>query len=132
MLGRFATADSGDGSWTFKRLGWCGNRVTIRATGQATDLAEFRKNLWTPGGELTFAHGPRFRAAMNFWMTSLAIATETNEPLLRFQRRGFCFRSADVEVLAKDVPELPILVVFGWYLSLMFEQDAGAVVAVVN
>jgi hypothetical protein len=33
-----------------------------------------------------------------------------------------------VEILAKDTPELPMLVMFGWFLLLMLDQDAAAVV----
>jgi len=65
---------------------------------------------------------------MNFWMTRFEIGTESLEPVLRFVRRGFACQSAEVEILDEDVPELPVLVLFGWYLLLMLHQDASAAV----
>jgi hypothetical protein len=41
-LGSLATAESGDGCWTFKRVGFWRTRVTIRACDGETDLAVFR------------------------------------------------------------------------------------------
>jgi len=39
-------------------------------------------------------------------------------------------RRADVEIVpaARALPEIPLLVAFGWFLFVMLEQDAGAVV----
>jgi hypothetical protein len=37
---------------------------------------------------------------------------------------------ADVDVTeaARELPELPLLVLFGWYLLVMLERDSAAVV----
>lgn len=39
MLGSFATAEGGDGCWTFKRVGFWQNKATIRSCGSDTNLA---------------------------------------------------------------------------------------------
>ena len=46
MCGTLATAESGDGCWTFKRVGFWQSRATIRAFGSDTDLAAFETPEW--------------------------------------------------------------------------------------
>ena len=131
-FGTLATAESGDGSWTFKRIGFWQHRATIRAKGAETDLALFRNNTWAAGGELEFAGGRKYKAATNFWMTRFEFSTEMDEPLVRFDYGGVFRRSADVQVTAsaRRLSELPLLVLFGWYLVVMLDRDAGAAVTV--
>ena len=131
MFGTLATAESGDGSFTFKRVGFFQNRATIRAAGAETDLAVFRNSTWTGGGELTFATGRKFLATTALWSQRLEFTTESEAPLVRFRYGGVFRRTADVEVeeAARELPELPLLVLFGWYLLVMLEQDSAAVVS---
>jgi hypothetical protein len=131
--GTFATAESGDGCWTFKRIGFWQNKASIRVCGSEADLAIFQNNTWSSGGSLAFADGPRFNATTNFWMTNYEFRAETDEPLVRFRHGGVFRDSARVEVLppARTLPELPLLVLFGWYLVLMLSSDAGGAAAVI-
>jgi hypothetical protein len=128
MFGTLATATSGDGSWTFKRVGFWQNRATIRRSGEDADLATFRNNTWAAGGELEFAGGRTFKATTNFWMTRFELVTGSESLLVRFHGGGFLRRSADVEIApaARKEPELPLLVLFGWYLLVMLGRDAGS------
>jgi hypothetical protein len=59
MFGTFATAESADGCWTFKRVGFWQNRASIRACGSDTDVAVFKNNTWDRGGTLEFSSGRR-------------------------------------------------------------------------
>jgi hypothetical protein len=129
LLGTLATAESGDGSWTFKRVGFWQNRATIRERGSEAELAVFRNNTWAAGGELEFVGGPLYKATTNFWMTRFEFCTPSEVALVRFRYGGFLRRSADVEVTAPatDLAQLPLLVLFGWYLMVMLDRDAGAV-----
>ena len=65
-LGTLATAETADGCWTFKRVGFWHPRVTIRECGAEADLAVFRNNTWSDGGQLDLPGGRAFRANMNF------------------------------------------------------------------
>jgi hypothetical protein len=123
-------AESGDGSWTFERAGFLQRRATIRAGGAGTDVAEFRSGGLGSRGELTFATGSKFTVGVNFWRTRLEVRSDSGEPLLTLHRRGWCGRTADVEIhsAARHLAELPLLVTFGWFHYVMLEQDAGAVV----
>src|SRR5688500_301806 len=67
FFGSSATVRSGDGSWTFKRVGFWRPRVRIRAEKSAQDLGIFVSNPWSNGGTLQLAEGREFRAKTNFW-----------------------------------------------------------------
>jgi hypothetical protein len=131
-FGSFATGTSADGCWTFKRLGFVATTVTIRAEGSETDLAVFRNNTWTGGGTLEFPDGRRLRANTNFWTTRYQLSTEAEAPLITFSRIGGLLHvSCAVEVhdAARAMPELPWLVMLGWYLAIMMHRDAAVVAA---
>ena len=130
--GTLAFADSGDGSWTFKRVGFWQNRASIRVTGSEQDLAVFTNNTWSQGGTLEIAGGKRYKATTTFWMTRMEWKTEEEQPLVAFHIGGFFKQTADVEILplAAQLPELPVLVLFGWYLILMLHQDAATIAVV--
>ncbi len=129
--GTLAFATSGEGSWTFKRIGFWQNKASIRANDSEEDLAVFTNNTWRQGGTLEFAGGLRYKATTNFWMTKMEWQTEAEQPLVRFHIGGFFRQSAEVEILpaAARLPELPILVLFGWYLILMLHRDSAAAAA---
>jgi hypothetical protein len=131
--GTFATAESGDGCWTFKRVGFWQNRAGIRACGSDVDVAVFENNTWANGGTLHFPDGRRFKATTSFWRTSFTFQTEGDEPLVHFRYGGVFRRKADVELTpaASRVPYVPLLVLFGWYLTVMLDQDAASAGAVV-
>ncbi len=131
MLGTLAEAATRDGSWTFKRVGFFRQRATVRAVGSEHDLAVFQNNTWRGGGTLEFGEGARFQATTNFWSTRFGWETEREEALVRFHYGGAFKLSATVEILegARALPELPVLVLFGWYLCVMLHRDAGGVAA---
>jgi len=125
--GTLARAESADGCWTFKRNGFWQTRASIRMCGANTDLAVFQNNTWTGGGTLTFTAGARYKATTNLWMTNYEIRTENDEPLVRFNYGGLFRLSAQVEIqsAAKGLADLPLLVLFGWYLAVMCYMDAS-------
>jgi len=112
--GSLATAESADGCWTFKRVGF----------------------LQTLGGETT-AVGKLQGAAANTscWMTKFAFSTEAGEPLVRFTKIfGLLKLSSTVDILpaATDQSAPPWLVMLGWYLTIQMHNDAGASAAAVS
>lgn len=130
--GTLATAESGDGCWTFKRIGFWQRKVSVRVCGSDVDLAVFTNDTWTNGGTLEF-HGREYQATTNWWQTKLLFQIEEDKPLVRFHYGGVFRRSADVEITpaAREIEDVPILVMLGWYLAIMLDMDssAGAVVA---
>lgn len=129
-FGSLGTGESADGSWTFKRIGFLSTRATVRRSGEDTDLAVFHNNTWSGGGTLELADGRKYRANVNFWTTQYELRTESDSPLITFRRVGGLFHlSSTVEVhdAAKALPELPWLLMLGWYLTVMLHRDVTVV-----
>ncbi len=132
-FGSFATAESADGCWTFKRVGFFQTSVNIRACNSEADIASFRNNTWKHGGTLELPDGREYRASTNFWMTEFEFSNPAEEVLFAYRRiGGFVRYSAYVNIYpnAIIVPELPWMVMLGWYLVIMMQQDAAAAAAV--
>ena len=130
-FGSFATAESADGCWTLKRVGFFQIRATIRACGSDTEIATFKNNTWSGGGTLEFHDGSKLLATTNFWQTQLEFQTEAGETLVRFESGGLVHLSAKVEIqpAAAGLPVLPLIVMLGWYLIVMMYMDSAAVAA---
>ena len=134
-FGTLATAESGDGCWTFKRVAFWQSKASIRACRSDTDLAVFKNNTWDSGGTLEFSDGCNFKATTNLWMTNFEFKTEADEPLVRFEYGGVFSRRAKVDIspLARSTPQVPLFVLFGWYLVIMLDADvAGASAAIIS
>ena len=131
-FGSFATAESADGCWTFKRVGFWQTRVTIRGCGSDIDIAMFKNNTWSGGGTLELPDGRKILATTNRWQTNFEFKTEADETLVRFKTGGLVHFSAKVEIQpgAAAVPELPWIVMFGWYFAVMMYMDTAAITAV--
>jgi len=130
--GTFATARSGDGCWTFKRVGFWQTRATIRPCDCDEEIATFKNNTWSGGGTLLFPDGRQYPANTNFWQTQYEFKTETGESLIHYRNRGLLGMSAEVTILpgAQEVPESPWMVMLGWYLIVMMQNDSSAAVVV--
>lgn len=127
-FGSFATAESAEGCWTFKRVGFWQTKVTVRACDSDTDIATFVNNTWSSGGTLTLPDGRKLLVSTNMWSTKYQIKTESETALIRYTMGGLIHLSSEVEILpaAADLPELPWLVAFGWYLALLAYMDSTA------
>ncbi len=131
-FGSFATAESADGCWTYKRVGFWQTRATVRACGSESEIASFKNNTWSSGGTLEFPDGRKFLASTNFWQTKYDFRTETAQTLFHYTRiGGILHQSALVEIepQAANIPELPWMVMLGWYLVVMMQQDSAAAAA---
>ncbi len=130
-FGSLATVESGDGCWTFKRLGFWQTRATVRACDSDLDIAVFHNNTWRRGGTLALADGRKYLASTNFWQTRYEITDEHEEPLIRYDIGGFFRSSAVVELLplSQGIPELPWMVSLGWYLAVMMHRDSASAAA---
>ena len=127
-FGSFATGESGDGCWTFKRVGFWQTRATIRGCESETEIAMFKNNTWSGGGTLELLDGRKLLATTNLWQTNFEFKSETGEILVRFKTGGLVHLSATVEVQpdAAGMPELPWIIMFGWYLTVMMYMDTAS------
>jgi hypothetical protein len=127
--GTLARAESADGCWTFKRVGFLQTRVTIRKCESEDEIAVFKNSSWTGGGTLEFPDGRRLTADTSCWMTKFAFSTEAGEPLVRFTKIfGLLKLSSTVEMLPAAATESapPWLVMLGWYLTVQMHNDTAA------
>jgi hypothetical protein len=124
-FGSFATGESADGCWTFKRIGFWKTRVTIRRCDEDVDIATFKNNTWSSGGTLELSDGRKFLASTNFWQTNFEFHDEMGRQMVKFKTGGLIHFSAtvDIEPNAVSVPELPWVIMLGWYLTIMMHID---------
>ena len=117
----FATGESDEGCWTFKRAGFLKRRVMIRNCDQDDDIAVFKQTILKGGGTLELSDGRHILVTTNFWQTKLQFNTEQGELLFAYKIYGAC---ADlmIEAEAAEMPELPWMVMLGEYLIVMMEQ----------
>jgi hypothetical protein len=132
IFGTFATGQSAEGCWTFKRVGFWQTRVTIRPCDSQEEIATFKNATWSGGGTLLFPDGRQYPANTNFWQTQYQFTTEAGDALIHYRNRGLLSSSAEVTISpnARDVPELPWMVMLGWYLVLMMQHDSADTAAV--
>jgi hypothetical protein len=137
--GSLADAEADAQHWTFKRQGFWHPRITVRVPGSDADIAVFHAH-WASGGTLEFADGRTVRlASANFWQSEW-VWQEKDQPLIRFKgRHGIVKAKGAVEIQpgAAGLPDVPLLVLLGWYLILLHAEDAaaassGATVAVIS
>ncbi|PKL82026.1 MAG: hypothetical protein CVV24_12215 [Ignavibacteriae bacterium HGW-Ignavibacteriae-3] len=140
-VGSLAEAETSDGKWTFKRVGFFNTKITVRKFGEEHELAVFKPNLMAKSGSLEFSSGKKFQwHAANFWETKFELKDDAGEAIVTFQSgvddpklKDWFKTQARVEIHEdkKDLEELPVIVLLGWYLIIVLQMDssAGAVVA---
>jgi hypothetical protein len=134
MFGTLATAKAGPACWTFKRVGFFQQRVSIRACGSEESLGEFVNGTWAGGGTLVLRDGRRFNATTNWWNTNWQVEDESGRVVLRFDYGGIFSLHAGVDIApaSQDLPELPLLLTLSWYLIVMHARDAEASAAIIG
>jgi hypothetical protein len=128
-----AMGETADQSWTFKREGFWHPRITIRVPGSDANVAVFSPG-WAGGGTLDI-DGRQLRfVAANFWHSQWDWVDAQNKPVVHFKsHQGLLKTEGQVEIETEAIqsPDLPLLVVLGWYLLVLFARDAAASLAVV-
>lgn len=128
-----ATGEAADQSWTFKREGFWHPRITVRVPGSDVNIALFSPG-WAGGGTLDLDGRQMRFVAANFWHSQWDWVDAQNKPLVHFKsHQGLLKTEGQVEIQTEAIqsPDLPLLVVLGWYLLVLFARDAAASLAVV-
>ena len=123
------TAKTAFQSWTFKREGFWHPRITVRAPGSDANVAVFEAG-WTGAGLLELGQGRSLRfGPANFWRSQWQWEEAKGSPLVQFKVSGRLLKlEGQVEIASQataESPELPLLVVLGWYLLVRFAQNAA-------
>jgi hypothetical protein len=126
-IGTMGVAESGDGSWTFERIGFWKMKTVIKSGRSPVELGSYTSNAWKPGGVLQLPDGKKFKFWRNGWKRISEFRTEEGELLFQIQYVGIFRVSASVRInrLALQTPELPWMVLLGFYLGVMARRDAA-------
>jgi hypothetical protein len=130
-----ATGETENQSWTFKREGFWHPRVTVRVAGSDDNIATFQPG-WAGGGTLFLGGGAQLRfAAANFWRSQWDWLDAQDQPVVQFKSRHGLLKvegQVEIEPGGIELPDLPLLVVLGWYLLVLFARDAAAASSVAS
>lgn len=132
-FGSLATGITAEGEWTFKRLGFLSTMVTVRAKGSQQNLVIYRNNTWSGGGTLEYPDGRKVQVNSNFWQSRYEFRDESGIEMLQFVNIGG-FRLHSQLLIGKETinsPDLPWLVLLGWYLAVMTSREGEMVAAVI-
>jgi hypothetical protein len=103
----------------------------VRAEGATADLAGFDHHTWGGGGTIRLADGRAIRVTANLRLQAVDVQFTEGHPLFRYRTDGFLLQQSELDVLQplEGMPELPWLLLFGWYLVVMMHQDSTTHVA---
>lgn len=120
-----ATGQSGDQSWTFRRLGFLNPHVVaLDDSGKQV----FRFDATMSGGGMGHAEdGHLYRWYANLWRAEWGWMDSGEADLVRF-RRSFDVNekqegNLDLPELGRDNPNLEVLVLLGWYLIITVAEN---------
>lgn len=131
--GSLATATSADGQWTFKRSGFLHVRVHIRRVGSDKDIAIFYPR-WTGSGILERPDQTRLQwFCKGFFNAQWGWLTDAGAEIMTLSSASFLKHMADVKISPEYAgrPDLSLLTLFGFYLTVLMTDDAvtAAVIA---
>jgi hypothetical protein len=124
-------AEIGASQYSLMTEGFFQDRIAVREVGAVGVAAYFQKSVLEGQLALPDNRGYRWKV-MSFWSRRWAFVDDSDRPLVSFQTRDQLFRAGcDVEIDpgALALPELPILVILGWYLLLRMRDSAAAAAA---
>lgn len=140
-FGSLAEAETADGKWTLKRVGYFNTRITIRKYEHENDIAVFKPNLMATTGTIQFANGNSYQwSTSNFWNTKFEFKNKNGDLVIVFHSgvnepklKDWFKTQARVEIIdtKQNMEELALLIMLGWYLIIVLQMDSstGAVVA---
>ena len=140
-FGSLALARTAEASWTFKRVGSFSPRATARREGSERDLVVYTPRWLGQSGEIALEGGEHLRfAATGFWGTRFTLSDAAGQTLATFGPEPEAHRLSDlfraqavvgVDPAASSRPDLGLLLLFGWYLVVLHQEDATTAAATV-
>ncbi len=120
-----AIAESADGCWTFKRIGFFKKRTIIGLSGSSDIIGTYRKNAWKKGGFLELSDSRKFIVTASLWKNTIQFQTDSGETLIHMKSRGVFRLSVTVQMYRTclHIPEFTWMVILGLYLFVMMERD---------
>lgn len=118
--------EAADGHWAFKRRSFWNPEIVITELASQAEIAVVRHGRTK---SLAFSDGRLFTLTQSsFWRNEWVWLDHVGTPLVRFQRG----KRLVVEPSALSSPELSLLIIVGWHLLvLQQEEDAASTAAMV-
>ncbi len=118
-----AIAKCEDGSWKFKRVGALKANISIME--MDNEIALFKKNALNRNGSILINKEKKFTMGTNFLMSEYGVAHEKESIITLSNVTRYPILSSKVKINpnAVNIPELPWLVLFSWYLAVMQHFD---------
>ena len=120
LFGSKAEGKCDQGYWKFKRAGLLKNNISIMDGNSNKEIALFKKK--GLGGFLEVQNGKTFTITRNALMTEYSLTLE-NQQVINYQHKDNR-PQVFLQSCAKEIDELPLLVVFLGYLVIMQRIDA--------
>lgn len=134
-FGTLAVAETGNGDWSFKRVGFLNPRVTVRVQGAQSDLAVYHPKLFG-GGQLVFADGATLHwHPANAWQTQWAFCDSEQNAIVQFAPGPSPSGISDLfktqatvttQASALRPERVAMLASLGFYLIVLHQQDSVA------
>jgi hypothetical protein len=128
--------------WTFKRIGCFSTWVSVRWAGSKVDLATYHPNWTGSQGQIQFSSDKLYTWRIsNFWGTRYSINREDGLELIAYQSGSRTWKFTNLfkqqaQVISRpeawQIKELPILMLLGWYLVILRQEDSAAAAVVVT
>ncbi len=133
--GSLVTGSVAEGTWAFKRTGVFKFVVSIREAEQGNEIAIFKPD-WRGQGLLEFPDGPTYKWMQKSWIKNAwDLTTQDDKTLLTVRQmqglKSILKEEGEIE-LAPEIledPNMPLLVLLGWYLTLLHAYDSATAAA---
>lgn len=128
-FGSRATGRMGDESWTFKRGGFLHPYVTVRRAGSERELSRAQLS-WSGNAELEIGRAP-YRLVGSAWRSERTWVDRKGATLATIRPKSTLKLSGTVDIPegVDDHVDLPLLLLLGWYLQVLAEEEHAAVIA---
>ena len=122
--GSLAVAESDDGKWTFKRVGFIHTKITIRKFGE--DLDFYIADVGVSGETTLMLPGQgAFRWTPNIWRGTWTLRNNDGHEVMSIQLSGVAKVIGNLTIKDSTVPvsTLSLLALLGWYLIMNVLTD---------
>lgn len=123
-LGQEAFIEVEHGEWIFARKA-LGQAISVRQTASQEEIVSVRRSV-SGSATCSLREGGEYRwGNTGFWRGEWTWFTSERVPLLRTVRGKRVY----IEEMARDLPELALLVALAWYLNCAQDEDAAWIAA---
>ncbi len=116
--------EASDGRWAFKRRGFLSTDIVITELAYQTEIAVVKRGR---NAGITFSDGRMLAwQRSSFWRDEWDWVDSDGSPLIHFDRG----KNVVLEPLALTLPALSLLILAGWHLKVLQQEEAASSAAV--